>query len=170
MVDGVVILVDAAEGPMPQTKFVLGKALAQGLRPIVAINKIDKSDERHLEVLDEVFDLFVALDATSEQLDFPVLYGSAKQGWMAAEPTGPKETLGPLLDKVVEHVPEPTVEEGAFRMLVTTIERNPFLGRILTGRIASGSVKAGDPIPTLNREGKESRKGPGFQGSGFPWS
>jgi GTP-binding protein len=159
MVDGVVILVDAAEGPMPQTKFVLGKALAQGLRPIVAINKIDKSDERHLEVLDEVFDLFVALDATSEQLDFPVLYGSAKQGWMAEDPSGPKETLAPLLDKVVEHVPEPTVEEGPFRMLVTTIERNPFLGRILTGRIASGSVKAGDAIHTLNREGKEVEKG-----------
>lgn len=159
MVDGVVILVDAAEGPMPQTKFVLGKALAQGLRPIVAINKIDKSDERHLEVLEEIFDLFVALDASSEQLDFPVLYGSAKQGWMAAEPTGPKETLAPLLDKVVEHVPEPQVAEGEFRMLVTTIERNPFLGRILTGRITSGSVKANDAIHTLNREGKEVEKG-----------
>lgn len=159
MVDGVVILVDAAEGPMPQTKFVLGKALAQGLRPIVAINKIDKSDERHLEVLDEVFDLFVALDASSEQLDFPVLYGSAKQGWMAEDPTGPKESLAPLLDKVVAHVPEPSVEEGEFRMLVTTIERNPFLGRILTGRITSGSVKANDPIHTLNREGKEVEKG-----------
>ncbi|OAM80022.1 translational GTPase TypA [Devosia elaeis] len=159
MVDGVVILVDAAEGPMPQTKFVLSKALAKGLRPIVAINKIDKSDERHLEVLDEVFDLFVALDASSEQLDFPVLYGSAKQGWMAADPAGPKESLGPLLDKVVEHVPEPDVEEGAFRMLVTTIERNPFLGRILTGRIAAGTVKANDPIHTLNREGKEVEKG-----------
>ncbi|HEV7291071.1 MAG TPA: translational GTPase TypA [Devosia sp.] len=159
MVDGVVILVDAAEGPMPQTKFVLGKALAQGLRPIVAINKIDKSDERHLEVLEEIFDLFIALDASPEQLDFPVLYGSAKQGWMALEPEGPKETLAPLLDKVVEHVPEPTVEEGAFRMLVTTIERNPFLGRILTGRITSGTVKANDAIHTLNREGKEVEKG-----------
>lgn len=159
MVDGVVILVDAAEGPMPQTKFVLGKALAQGLRPIVAINKIDKSDERHLEVLEEIFDLFIALDASPEQLDFPVLYGSAKQGWMAAEPEGPKENLGPLLDKVIEHVPEPAVEEGAFRMLVTTIERNPFLGRILTGRITSGTVKANDPIHTLNRDGKEVEKG-----------
>lgn len=159
MVDGVVILVDAAEGPMPQTKFVLGKALAQGLRPIVAINKIDKADERHLEVLEEIFDLFIALDASPEQLDFPVLYGSAKQGWMAMEPEGPKESLAPLLDKVVEHVPEPAVEEGAFRMLVTTIERNPFLGRILTGRITSGSVKANDPIHTLNRDGKEVEKG-----------
>jgi len=159
MVDGVVILVDAAEGPMPQTKFVLGKALAQGLRPIVAINKIDKSDERHLEVLEEIFDLFIALDATPEQLDFPVLYGAAKQGWMSADPSGPKESLGPLLDKVIEHVPEPKVEEGPFRMLVTTIERNPFLGRILTGRIFSGAVKAGDPIHTLSREGKIIEKG-----------
>ena len=94
MVDGVVILVDAAEGPMPQTKFVLGKALAQGLRPIVAINKIDRPDERHLEVLEEIFDLFIALDATPEQLDFPVLYGAAKHGWMSAKPEGPKEIAG----------------------------------------------------------------------------
>ena len=159
MVDGVVILVDAAEGPMPQTKFVLGKALAQGLRPIVAINKIDKSDERHLEVLEEIFDLFIALDATPEQLDFPILYGAAKQGWMSADPAGPKESLAPLLDKVIEHVPAPKVETGPFRMLVTTIERNAFLGRILTGRIFSGSVKAGDPIHTLNREGKIVEKG-----------
>jgi len=159
MVDGVVLLVDAAEGPMPQTKFVLGKALAQGLRPIVAINKIDKSDERHLEVLEEIFDLFIALDATPEQLDFPVLYGAAKLGWMANEPDGARESLAPLLDKVVEHVPEPKIEEGPFRMLVTTIERNPFLGRILTGRIFSGSVKAGEAIHTLNREGKIVEKG-----------
>ncbi|QDZ12122.1 translational GTPase TypA [Devosia ginsengisoli] len=159
MVDGVVLLVDAAEGPMPQTKFVLGKALAQGLRPIVAINKIDKSDERHLEVLEEIFDLFIALDATPEQLDFPVLYGAAKLGWMANEPDGARESLAPLLDKVIEHVPAPKVEEGPFRMLVTTIERNPFLGRILTGRIFSGSVKAGEAIHTLNRDGKIVEKG-----------
>jgi GTP-binding protein len=159
MVDGVVLLVDAAEGPMPQTKFVLGKALAQGLKPIVAINKIDKSDERHLEVLEEVFDLFIALDATPEQLDFPVLYGAAKQGWMMNEPDGPRESLAPLLDKVIEHVPEPKVEEGPFRMLVTTIERNPFLGRILTGRVFSGTVKAGEPIHALSRDGKIVEKG-----------
>jgi len=159
MVDGVVILVDAAEGPMPQTKFVLGKALAQGLRPIVAINKIDRPDERHLEVLEEIFDLFIALDATPEQLDFPVLYGAAKLGWMSDKPEGPKDSLGPLLDKVLEYVPEPKVEEGPFRMLVTTIERNPFLGRILTGRITSGTVKAGDPINSLARDGKIVEKG-----------
>ena len=159
MVDGVVILVDAAEGPMPQTKFVLGKALAQGLRPIVAINKIDRPDERHLEVLEEIFDLFIALDATPEQLDFPVLYGAAKHGWMSEKPEGPKDSLAPLLDKVVAYVPEPQVEEGPFRMLVTTIERNPFLGRILTGRITSGTVKAGDPVTSLGRDGKVVEKG-----------
>src|SRR6195952_1279822 len=159
MVDGVVILVDAAEGPMPQTKFVLGKALAQGLRPIVAINKIDRPDERHLEVLEEIFDLFIALDATPAQLDFPVLYGSAKQGWMSENPAGPKDDMGPLLDKVVSYVAAPVVEEGPFRMLVTTIERNPFLGRILTGRISSGTVKSGDPIHSLGRDGKEVERG-----------
>ena len=159
MVDGVVILVDAAEGPMPQTKFVLGKALAQGLRPIVAINKIDRPDERHLEVLEEIFDLFIALEATPAQLDFPVLYGSAKQGWMSEKPEGPKDDMGPLLDKVVAYVKAPEVQQGPFRMLVTTIERNPFLGRILTGRIFSGSVKAGDAIHSIGRDGKEVEKG-----------
>lgn len=159
MVDGVVVLVDAAEGPMPQTKFVLGKALALGLRPIVAINKIDKQDERHTEVLDEVFDLFVALDANDEQLDFPVLYGSAKNGWMAADPKGPTDSVGPLLDLVLEHVKEPQVEEGPFRMLVTTIERNPFLGRLLTGRIMSGTARPTEPVHALSRDGKEIEKG-----------
>jgi GTP-binding protein len=159
MVDGVVILVDAAEGPMPQTKFVLSKALAQGLRPIVAINKIDRPDERHLEVLEEIFDLFIALDATPEQLDFPVLYGSAKQGWMSEKPEGPKADLAPLLDKVVDYVREPSVESGPFRMLVTTIERNPFLGRVLTGRIHSGAVKSGDAIHSLGRDGKIVERG-----------
>ena len=110
MVDGALVLVDAAEGPLPQTKFVVSKALAQGLRPIVAINKIDRPDERHLEVLEEIFDLFIALEATPEQLDFPVLYGSGKQGWMAIEPAGPKESLAPLLDKVVA-----SIAKGAFR-------------------------------------------------------
>jgi GTP-binding protein len=159
MVDGVVVLVDASEGPMPQTKFVLSKALAQGLRPIIAINKIDRPDERHLEVLEEIFDLFIALDATSEQLDFPVLYGSGKNGWMADEPAGPRDSMAPLLDRVIQHVPEPKVEEGPFRMLVTTIERNPFLGRVLTGRIQSGTVKPNDAVHALSRDGKEVEKG-----------
>ena len=154
MVDGVVLLVDAAEGPMPQTKFVLAKALKLGLRPIVVINKIDKPDGRPDEVLDEVFDLFANLDANEEQLDFHVLYGSAKNGWMAAEPDGPQDSVGPLLDKIVEHVPEPVTEEGAFRMLATTIEANNFLGRILTGRIVSGEVKPNQAIKALNRDGE----------------
>ncbi|MEP0320816.1 translational GTPase TypA [Bauldia litoralis] len=153
MVDGAILLVDAAEGPMPQTKFVLQKALRRGLKPIVAINKIDRPDERHVEVLNEIFDLFVALDATEEQLDFPILYGSAKHGWMAQEPAGPTESTGPLLDMVLVRVPEPTVEDGAFRMLATTIEANPYLGRILTGRISSGTARANMPIKALARDG-----------------
>jgi len=159
MVDGAIILVDAAEGPMPQTKFVLGKALKIGLKPIVAINKIDKSDERHEEVLDEIFDLFVSLDANEEQLDFKVLYGSAKQGWMAEEPTGPQESMTPLLDMVIDHVEEPHVEEGPFRMLATTIESNPFLGRILTGRVLSGSIKPNDAVHALSNDGKIIERG-----------
>jgi len=153
MVDGAVLLVDASEGPMPQTKFVLQKALKIGLRPIVAINKIDKADERHVEVINEVFDLFAALDATDEQLDFPILYGSAKQGWMARKPEGPKDDMSALFNLVLEHVPQPVVDDGPFRMLATTIEANPFLGRILTGRIRSGSVKPNQPVKALSRDG-----------------
>ncbi len=159
MVDGAILLVDAAEGPMPQTKFVLQKALKIGLRPIVAINKIDKDEERHQEVINEVFDLFAALDADNDQLDFPILYGSAKQGWMALQPDGPKDDMTQLLDLVVKHVPEPTVEDGPFRMLSTTIEANPYLGRILTGRITSGAVKPNQTIKALNRDGKVIEQG-----------
>jgi GTP-binding protein len=159
MVDGAILLVDAAEGPMPQTKFVLQKALKIGLRPIVAINKIDKDEERHQEVINEVFDLFAALDADNDQLDFPILYGSAKQGWMALSPEGPKDDMAQLLDLVVKHVPEPVVEDGPFRMLSTTIEANPYLGRILTGRIRSGSVKPNQSIKALNRDGKLVEQG-----------
>jgi GTP-binding protein len=154
MVDGAIILVDAAEGPMPQTKFVLSKALAIGLKPIVVINKVDKPDARPDFVLDAIFDLFAALDATHEQLDFPVLYGSAKQGWMALDPAGPKESIGPLLDLVIEHVPAPEVEDGPFRMLATTLEANAFLGRLLTGRIRSGAVRAGQTVKALSRDGE----------------
>lgn len=159
MVDGAIVLVDAAEGPMPQTKFVLSKALKIGLKPIVAINKIDKPEERHDEVLNEVFDLFAALDADEDQLDFSVLYGSAKNGWMADEPTGPQESVGPLLDKVLELVPEPKVDDGEFRLLATTIESNPFLGRILTGRVASGTAIPNMPIKALSRDGKVIEQG-----------
>ena len=154
MVDGAILLVDAAEGPMPQTKFVLMKALAIGLKPIVVINKVDRSDARPDVVLDEVFDLFAALDANDEQLDFPVLYGSAKQGWMALTPEGPKKSIAPLLDKVLEHVAPPETEAGPFRMLATTLEADPFLGRLLTGRIRSGSVKAGQWVKALSRSGE----------------
>ena len=153
MVDGVVVLVDAAEGPMPQTKFVVGKALKLGLRPIVAINKIDKPEARATEVVNEVFDLFAALDATDEQLDFPILYGSAKQGWMATAQDGPKTDLGPLFDLVVAHVKPPVVEEGPFRLLGTILEANPYLGRIITGRITSGSVKPNQAFKVLDANG-----------------
>ena len=143
MVDGAIVLVDAAEGPMPQTKFVVGKALKVGLRPIVAINKIDRPDARHVEVVNEVFDLFAALDATDEQLDFPILYGSGRDGWMAENPEGPKDQgLAPLFELVLKHVPAPTVHAGPFRMIGTILEANPFLGRIITGRIESGIGEA----------------------------
>src|SRR5262249_61212476 len=112
--DGAIVLVDASEGPLPQTKFVVSKALQQGLRPIVAINKIDRPDERHEAVLNDIFDLFAALDASDEQLDFPVLYGSGRDGWMAADPGGPKTDLVPLFELVLRHVPPPKVEAGAF--------------------------------------------------------
>ena len=154
MVDGVIVLVDAAEGPMPQTKFVVGKALKIGLKPIVAINKIDRPDGRANEVINEVFDLFAALDATDEQLDFPILYGSGRDGWMAETPEGPSDQgLAPLFDLVLKHVPEAKVEPGAFRMLGTLLEANPFLGRIITGRIASGTVKPNQTIKVIDRHG-----------------
>jgi GTP-binding protein len=154
MVDGAIVLVDAAEGPMPQTKFVVGKALKIGLKPIVAINKVDKHDARPTEVINEVFDLFAALDATDEQLDFPILYGSSKQGWMADSVDGPQDGMAPLFDLVLRHVEAPKVEEAAsFRMLGTLLEANPYLGRIITGRIFSGSVKPNMPVRVLDAKG-----------------
>ena len=154
MVDGAIVLVDAAEGPMPQTKFVVGKALKVGLKPIVAINKIDRPDGRHEEVVNEVFDLFANLDATDEQLDFPILYGSGRNGWMALNPEGPKDQgLAPLFDLVLDHVPEPTVAEGPFRMIGTILEADPFLGRIITGRIHSGSIKSNQAVKVLAQDG-----------------
>ncbi|MBK5961113.1 translational GTPase TypA [Rhodoplanes elegans] len=154
MVDGAIVLVDAAEGPLPQTKFVVSKALKIGLKPIVAINKVDRPDGRPDVVASEVFDLFAALDATEEQLDFPVLYGSAKEGWMAPALEGPKESMAPLLDLVLKHVPEPKIEHGPFRMLGTILESNPYLGRIVTGRITSGSLAPNQPAKVLDRNGK----------------
>jgi len=154
MVDGVVVLVDAAEGPMPQTKFVTQKALGLGLKPIVVINKADRPDGRPEEVLDECFDLLVALDADEDQLDFPVLYASAKEGWAVKDLGDSKDNLNPLFDLIVNHVAAPQVDEEApFRMLVTTIESNPYLGRLLTGRVESGVLKTNDPIKGLNRAG-----------------
>ena len=155
MVDGAIVLVDASEGPLPQTKFVVSKALKRGIRPIVAINKIDRSDERHLDVLNEIFDLFANLDATEEQLDFPVLYGSGRDGWVAAAPEGPKVSLAPLFDLVLEHVPQPKVETGPLRVLATTLEADPYLGRILTGRITSGTVRPNQQLKALHSNGSQ---------------
>ncbi|MFL5047297.1 MAG: translational GTPase TypA [Xanthobacteraceae bacterium] len=159
MVDGAIVLVDAAEGPMPQTKFVVGKALKVGLRPIVAINKVDRPDARPSAVVNEVFDLFAALDASEAQLDFPILYGSAKQGWMAADPHGPRKSMAPLFDLVLRHVAAPVVEEGPFRMLGTILEANPYLGRLVTGRITSGAVKPNQDVKVLDRDGKLVEQG-----------
>ena len=160
MVDGVIVLVDAAEGPMPQTKFVVAKALKLGLRPIVAVNKVDKPDSRPSEVVNEVFDLFAALDATDTQLDFPILYGSAKHGWMSLTPDVPENpTLEPLFELVLKHVPEPTVEEGPFRMLGTLLEANPYLGRIITGRVSSGTLKPNQMIKVLSGDGSIVEQG-----------
>ncbi len=159
MVDGAIVLVDASEGPMPQTKFVVGKALKIGLKPIVAINKVDRPDARVTEVINEVFDLFAALDATDEQLDFPILYGSGKMGWMAESPEGPKEDMAPLFDMVLRHVPAPKVEEGSFRMLGTLLEANPYLGRLVTGRVFAGSVKPNQSVKVLDRKGNIVEQG-----------
>jgi GTP-binding protein len=155
MVDGALVLVDAAEGPLPQTKFVVSKALKIGLRPIVVINKVDRSDARPTQVVNEVFDLFAALDATEEQLDFPILYGSAKEGWMSLKgPDGPKdEGMAPLFDLITRHVAPPAVEDGPFRLLGTILESNLYLGRIVTGRIASGTVKPNQMVKVLDRNG-----------------
>jgi GTP-binding protein len=160
MVDGVVLLVDAAEGPMPQTKFVLGKALGLGLRPMVLINKVDRPDQRADEVLDEIFDLFAAMDADEHQLDFPHLYSSAKQGWAAKEAEGPKDNMDPLFDLILSHVPEPDVDPaGDFTMLATTLQADPYLGRILTGKISSGKVVRNMTIQALDREGNVIEQG-----------
>jgi len=155
MADGVILLTDAAEGPMPQTKFVLSKALAQGLRPIVVINKIDRSDARPDEVVNEVFDLFSALDASEEQLDFPILYASGRDGWCVSDLNDPRENLHPLLDLIIRHVPKPNVDQDApFTMLVTLLESDSFLGRILTGRVTSGTATLNMPIKAINLKGE----------------
>ncbi|MBL8657189.1 MAG: translational GTPase TypA [Altererythrobacter sp.] len=155
MVDGVILLVDAAEGPMPQTKFVTGKALALGLRPIVVVNKIDRPDARPQEVLDEVFDLFASLDATDAQLDFPSLWASGRDGYASTDETARSGDLNPLFELIVGHVPAPGLDaEAPFAFLATLLDRDPFMGRVLTGRVQAGRIKVNDPIRALDSDGK----------------
>ncbi len=157
MVDGVVLLVDAAEGPMPQTKFVTAKALALGLKPIVVLNKVDKPDAEPDRALNEVFDLFANLGANDEQLDFPHLYASGRAGWADTELDGPRKDLSALYELIVKHVPAPAQvahRDEPFRMLATTLSADPFIGRILTGRVEAGTLRAGDTIKALTRKGE----------------
>ena len=154
MVDGVLVLVDAAEGPMPQTKFVVGKALRQGLKPIVVINKIDRSDARPIEVHNEIFDLFAALDATDAQLDFPTLYASGRSGWAVVDLADERKNLTPLFELIIRHVEPPEADPTApFAMLTTTLENDFYLGRVLTGRIHSGVARVNMPLKSLARDG-----------------
>ncbi|MDA9234227.1 translational GTPase TypA [Candidatus Pelagibacter sp.] len=160
MADGALLLIDSAEGVMPQTKFVLAKALKQGLKPIVVINKLDKTDQRANEVLDETFDLFVSLDANEEQLDFPVLYASGRSGWASKEVDGPRENLHPLLDLIMEHVkPAELDKTKPFAMLSTLLYADSFLGRSLVGRISQGTAKANQPIKAINLKGEKVDEG-----------
>lgn len=152
MADGVLLLVDAFEGPMPQTRFVLQKALQLGLKPIVIINKVDKPNCRPDEVHDAVFELFFNLDATEEQLDFPTIYGSSKQGWMNTSLT-PTDNITPLLDAVLKYVPEPKIAEGTLQMQITSLDYSSFLGRIAVGKVARGSIKEGQNIALLQADG-----------------
>ena len=160
MADGVILLTDAAEGPMPQTKFVLGKALAQGLRPIVVINKVDRPDGRPDEVVDEVFDLFISLDASPEQLDFPILYASGRDGWCATELDDARDNLHPLLDIILAHVPPPMVEpDKPFAMLATLLDSDPYIGRCLTGRVLQGKATLNAAVKAINLNGDQIETG-----------
>ena len=156
MADGALLLIDSAEGVMPQTKFVLAKALKQGLKPIVVINKLDKTDQRADQVLDETFDLFVSLEANEEQLDFPVLYASGRSGWASKDIKGPRENLVPLLDEIMNHV-KPTNLDNAkpFAMLSTLLYADSFLGRSLVGKIAQGTARANQKIKAINLNGEK---------------
>ena len=160
MADGALLLIDSAEGVMPQTKFVLSKALKQGLRPIVIINKLDKTDQRAAEVLDETFDLFVNLDANEQQLDFPVLYASGRSGWASKEIDGPRENLNPLLDLILDHVkPAKLDKTKPFAMLSTLLYADTFLGRSLVGKISQGTAKANQQIKAINLKGEKVDEG-----------
>ena len=151
MTDGVILLTDSAEGPMPQTKFVLGKALKQGLKPIVVINKIDRNDQRASEVVDELFDLFVALEANDEQLDFPILYASGRDGWCTKELEDKRENLHPLLDLILDYVDPPKVEQDKpFAMLATLLDSDPFLGRCLVGKVEQGTADVNSRVHAIN--------------------
>ncbi len=160
MVDGAVLLVDAAEGPLPQTKFVVSKALAAGLKPMVVINKVDRPDARTQEVHNEIFDLFAALDATEEQLDFPTLFASGRQGWAITKMGEETKDLTPLFDLILRHVPPPQVDASApFTLLATILEANPYIGRLLTGRIQTGTVKCNMPIKAMSHDGQMVEQG-----------
>ena len=160
MTDGVVLLVDAAEGPMPQTKFVLGKALAQGLMPIVVVNKIDRSDSRSEEVVNEVFDLFVDLDANEKQLDFPVLYSSGRDGWCVKDLKNSRQDLSPLLDLILSHIEAPKLNNSKpFAMLATLLASDPYMGRCLIGRVEQGKVSVNTNVKTIDLDGNEIEKG-----------
>jgi len=157
MADGVLLLVDAFEGPMPQTRFVLQKALALGLKPIVVINKVDKENCTPEEVQDKVFDLMFNLDATEEQLDFPTVFGSAKNGWMSLDYAQPTQDIIPLLDSIIEHIPTPKVAEGTTQLLVTSLDFSSFIGRIAVGRLQRGTLKSGQQLSLIKRDGSETK-------------
>ena len=157
MADGVLLLVDAFEGPMPQTRFVMQKALEAGLKPIVVVNKVDKPNCKPDEVYEMVFDLMFSLDATEEQLDFPVVYGSAKNNWMSDDWKNETDTIEPLLDMMVEHVPTPKVTEGTTQMLITSLDYSTFVGRIAIGRVTRGTLKAGQNVTLVDRDGNEKK-------------
>jgi GTP-binding protein len=154
MADGVLLLVDAFEGPMPQTRFVLQKALALGLKPLVVVNKVDKENCQPEEVQEKVFDLMFNLDATEEQLDFPTIYGSAKQGWMDLDYKKPTDNILPLLDSVIEHIPAPDVKQGSTQLLITSLDYSTFIGRIAVGRLQRGGLKQGQQVALISREGE----------------
>jgi GTP-binding protein len=169
MVDGAILLVDAAEGVLPQTKFVLGKALARGIRPIVVVNKVDRQDARAHEVHDEVFDLFANLGASDEQLDFPMLFASGRQGWADSSMEGPRQNLDAMFNLIISHVPAPTVELGLpFAMNAAILEYDNFLGRILTGRIEQGTARLNMPVKVLRSDGTQVETGPPHQAADLP--